>query len=112
MGNFLQGPGIVFENSASAFRALQKAEELLKRPNDEGLEKAIEDYKAAIDADPLYPSAYAKLAIAYSRQYELSRDPGTLELVEANAEKAIRLDRTFCSPPARSGVRENAPADK
>lgn len=81
-------------NSASAFRAFQTAEELRKRPNDDGLDEAIENYKIAIDADPNYASAYAKLAIAYSRLYDLNSDAGALDLAQGNAEKAISLDKT------------------
>jgi len=81
-------------HSAQAFRSLQTAEELRNRPNDDGLNEAIENYKIALDADPLYATAYIKLAIAYCRLYDLNRDPGILELVQANAGKGMRLDPT------------------
>jgi eukaryotic-like serine/threonine-protein kinase len=79
-------------NSVRALRAFQIAEELRNRPNDDGLNEAIENYKIALDADPQYAAAYVKLAIAYCHLYDLNRDPGILELVQANAERAIRLD--------------------
>ena len=78
--------------SVAAFTAFQTAEESAKQPNDDGLDAAIESYRKAIDADGKYAIAYAKLAIAYSRYYALHRDPGALELAQANAEKAIGID--------------------
>ena len=48
----------------------------------------------AIEADPKYATAYAKLAIAYSRFYALHSDAGALELAQANAERAITIDQT------------------
>jgi tetratricopeptide (TPR) repeat protein len=79
-------------HSADAFRAFQQAEELRKEPNDDGLDAAIENYKKAIDVDPHYSGAYAKLSLAYSRLYALHRDAGALGLAQANAEKALELD--------------------
>ena len=79
-------------DSVIALTAFQKAEELKSQPNDMGLESAIDSYKKAIDADPHYVNAYAKLAIAYSRFNSLHHDSGALELAQRNAEKAISLD--------------------
>ncbi len=78
--------------SLAAFSAFQAAEELRSRPNDDGLDEAIEKYKSALDADPQYALAYAKLALAYSRLYGLRTDSGALDLAQANADKSLRLD--------------------
>lgn len=80
--------------SAQAFRAFQTAEELRKRANDDGLKDAIENYKAAIETDPGYAAAYAGLALAYTRLYDSNGDPGSLQLAQGNAEKAMQLDRS------------------
>lgn len=82
-------------NSPRAFRAFQAAEEFRSRPNDDGLDQAIENYKAAIDADPQFALAYARLALAYSRLYGLRADSGALDLAEANATKALDLNRNL-----------------
>ncbi|MBV9267027.1 MAG: tetratricopeptide repeat protein, partial [Acidobacteriaceae bacterium] len=78
--------------SATAFKAYQSAEELRKKPNDDGLEDAIEKYKEAIEADPQYALAYGQLAIAYLRLNALKPASGALELAEANAGKAVQLN--------------------
>jgi eukaryotic-like serine/threonine-protein kinase len=84
--------------SLQAFRVFQNAEELRKKPNDDGLKAAIENYKAATEADSDYAAAYAKLGVAYTRLYDLDDDPGALQLAQGNAEKAMQLDKN--SPDA------------
>jgi eukaryotic-like serine/threonine-protein kinase len=78
--------------SAAAFTAFQSAETLMKQPNDTGLDAAIEKYKQAVDLDPHYAIAYAKLALAYGRLYGIRRDPGALDLARGNCEHALALD--------------------
>ena len=39
----------------------------MKQPNDSGLDAAIEQYKQAMELDPRYAIAHAKLAQAYGR---------------------------------------------
>jgi len=79
-------------SSAIALQAFLDAEELRKKANDDGLQAAIESYKKAIDADPRYAAAYAKLAWAYIRLNAITPDSGVLELSRANAEKALQLN--------------------
>ena len=79
-------------NSEEAYRAFQTAEELMKQPNDAGLAKAMENYRAAVDADPKYAMAYAKLALAYCRFYALHSEPAALELARRNAETALKFE--------------------
>ena len=77
--------------SADAFTAFQTAEALMKQPNDSGLDAALEKYKQAVELDPHYAVAYAKLAEAYSRHYEVRRDPGALDVARGNCERALAL---------------------
>jgi eukaryotic-like serine/threonine-protein kinase len=78
--------------SVAAFTAFQSAETLMKQPNDTGLNEAIEKYKQAVDLDPGYAIAHAKLALAYGRLYGIRRDPGALDLARGNCEHALALD--------------------
>jgi serine/threonine protein kinase/tetratricopeptide (TPR) repeat protein len=78
--------------SSRAFRAFESAEELMRQPNDAGVDAALEKYKEALEADPRYAAAYARLATAYARQYVLRRDPVYLDLARRNAEVALRQD--------------------
>jgi len=78
--------------SAAAFTAFQSAETLMKQPNDTGLNAAIEKYKQAVELDPGYAIAHAKLALAYGRFYGVRRDPGALDLARGNCEHALALD--------------------
>jgi tetratricopeptide (TPR) repeat protein len=78
--------------SVAAFTAFQSAETLIKQPNDKGLEAAIEKYKEAVDIDPDYAVAHAKLALAYGRLNAIHNDPGALALARGNADRALALD--------------------
>jgi serine/threonine protein kinase/tetratricopeptide (TPR) repeat protein len=79
-------------SSLTALAAFQAAQELRSKPNDSGLEAAIEQYKKAIEEDPQYALAHAELARAYCRLYGLRSDPAVLEFARLNAERAILLD--------------------
>ncbi len=81
--------------SGEAYKAFQTAEDLMKEPNDAGLDKALDQYKAAIDADPRYAIAYAKLAVAYCRLFSLHGDAAALELARRNAEAGLRMDKNL-----------------
>jgi tetratricopeptide (TPR) repeat protein len=78
--------------STAAFSAFQTAENLMKQPNDTGLDAAIEKYQDAVDFDPQYAIAYANLGIAYGRLHAIRHDPGALELARANCKRALTLD--------------------
>jgi len=78
--------------SVAAFTAFQSAETLMKRPNDTGLDLAIEQYKRAVELDPHYSTAHAKLALAYAHFYGVRRDAGALDLARENCERALSLD--------------------
>ena len=78
--------------STAAFVAFQRAETLMKQPNYSGIESAIEKYKDALDLDPRYALAYARLAAAYVHLYGPRLDPGLLDLARENCERALELD--------------------
>ncbi|MBV8631015.1 MAG: protein kinase [Silvibacterium sp.] len=79
-------------HSTQAYTAFQSAETLMKQPNYSGLAAGIEKYKEALDLDPHYVLAFAKLSEAYTRQYAIQRDPAALDLASANSERALDLD--------------------
>jgi tetratricopeptide (TPR) repeat protein len=72
-----------------AYAAFQEAEGLRVRESDGALEASIEAYKRAVDLDPRYALAEAKLSYAYFRLYILHRDPGNLVLASANCHSAL-----------------------
>jgi eukaryotic-like serine/threonine-protein kinase len=76
-----------------ALDAFQSAEALMKQPNFTGVESAIAQYKQAVDLDPRYALAYAKLALAYLRFYDMRRDSSSMVLAKANADTSLSLDR-------------------
>lgn len=78
--------------SPEAYAAFLEAESLKKKENDTGLDPAIEKYKQAIEIDPRYAVAQARLAWAYLRSYGLHRDPAALTLAGLNCKSAIQLD--------------------
>ncbi|MBV8863900.1 MAG: protein kinase [Acidobacteriaceae bacterium] len=80
-------------NSAAAYVAFESAQDLMKQPNDTGLDAAIAKYHQALDLDPRYAQAYGKLALAYCRLYGLRRDFAALDLARGNAENALRFNR-------------------
>ena len=79
-------------HSAAAFIAFQSAEAAFKRPDRASLDAAIEGYKQAIELDPRYALAYAKLAQAYANFSANERSPAALTLARSNCEVALRLD--------------------
>ncbi len=75
-----------------ALAAFQAAETLRKQPNDIGLEEGIEHYKQAVDLDPHFAEAHARLAFAYLHLYAVRHDPSALTLARANAETSLVLE--------------------
>ena len=78
--------------STAAFTAFQSAETLMKEPNDSGLDAAIEKYKQAVELDPRYANAHARLALAFGRLYALHHNPAALDLARRNCEFALTLE--------------------
>lgn len=77
--------------SPEAYAYFQEAAALMKQDNDTGLNAAIDKYKEALELDPRYATAYAKLALAYFRLYGMQRDPAAISLARSNCEKALTL---------------------
>ena len=76
--------------NSEAYAAFQAAETFSEPgQNDRGLDVAIEKYKQAIEIDPHFAVASAKLALAYFRYYILHRDSAALELAHENCRSAI-----------------------
>ena len=82
-------------SNPDAYAAFQAAEAQRKQPNNAGLERAIENYKQAIDLDPHYSFAIANLAVAYCGLAFLKHDPAAVALARANAETALALNPTL-----------------
>ena len=79
-------------DNAQAFTAFQTAEALRKQPNDAGVDAAIEKYRLAVDLDPHFAEAHARLAGTYLHLYGNRHDASFLTLGRANAETALVLD--------------------
>ena len=79
-------------HSAAAFTAFQSAEAAFKRSDRAALDAAIDGYKQAIELDPRYALAYAKLAQAYADYSATQRSPAALTLARSNCEVGLRLD--------------------
>ena len=62
----------------------QAAESLKKQENGKGLEASIEKYKQAIELDPHYALAHARLAFAYLSLYSKDHDPAAIDLARGN----------------------------
>ncbi len=71
------------------FQTYSEAEQLVNEPNHAGLEQAIDTYQHALDLDGHFALAYAKLAIAYVRQFYVAREPANLDLAGRNAVSAL-----------------------
>ena len=75
-----------------AYQHYATAEELMSQPNDAGLEQATEHYLRAVEIDPRFALAYARLSTAYIRKYHQSKDPALLNLAARNAELALKYN--------------------
>jgi len=73
---------------AAAYQPYYLAEDLITRPNDTGLDQAIEQYQKALDADPQFGLGYAELSLAYIRKYQRTHVSAELSLAGRNAELA------------------------
>ncbi len=85
-----------------ALAAFQAAEAYRKQDNDAGLEPAIEKYKQALELDPKYAIAQARLGWAYLREYGIHGNAGALALGRENCEAALTADPLL--PDAHLGV--------
>ncbi len=90
----------------AALQAYTAAEDFLAQPNDAGVDAAIENYQKALDADPRFALAYARLAMAYMRKFVKTRDGAALALASKNADQALHYN-----PDSAKAVLSRAMAD-
>ncbi len=74
------------------YQAYSEAEQLVNEPNHVGLEQAIDKYQHALDLDGHFALGYAELAIAYLRQFFVTRERANLDLASRNAANALRYN--------------------
>lgn len=77
-----------------AFQAYQTGLYFWNKRNKDSLEKAVEHFQQAINADPRYPQAYAGLADSYNMlgYYKFADEKEMLARAREAAEKALSLD--------------------
>jgi tetratricopeptide (TPR) repeat protein/tRNA A-37 threonylcarbamoyl transferase component Bud32 len=75
-----------------AFRLFTQAGELYARPNDAGLDEAIEKYQQVLQTAPRFALGYADLGIAYARKFIRTQDRAFLSLASKNSELALRYN--------------------
>lgn len=78
--------------SPEAYAAFQEARALMKQENDTGLDAAIDKFKQALELDPRYATAHARLALAYLHFYEIHGDAAALSLARGNCDNALALN--------------------
>lgn len=74
---------------ANVYQAYSEAEQLASEPNHAGLEQAIAKYQQALDQDQHFALGYARLALAYLKQFYFTREPANLDLAGSNATSAL-----------------------
>lgn len=87
----------------AVFQAFSEAEQLLNEPNHAGLREAIDKYQHALDLDGHFALGYAKVAIAYMKQFYVTKDPANVDLAAKNAARAI-----FYNPGSAMGLMSQA----
>ncbi len=92
--------------SPAVFQAFSSAEDLVVQPNDGGLDPAIEKYQKALDLDPRFALAYARISMAYSRKFTRTQDQATLDMAGKNADQAL-----FYNPDSAKAVLSRAIAN-
>jgi serine/threonine protein kinase/tetratricopeptide (TPR) repeat protein len=78
--------------SPAAFQRFQEGEDLLGQPNEAGLEQAIEKFQKALEMEPRFALGYASLAIAYCREFTVSRDRALLDVARKNGAMAVEYN--------------------
>ncbi len=95
-----------YTNDNEAYQLYLKGRFYWNRRTADGVQKAIEQFKAAANKDPGFALAYAGLADCYAiySTYIGSRVGDTLPLARSNALKAIELDSSLAEPHATLGI--------
>jgi serine/threonine protein kinase/tetratricopeptide (TPR) repeat protein len=76
----------------AALQAFAKAEDLVARPNDAGLDEAIEQYQKALELRQTFALGYAQLSRAYTRKFRLTHNAAELSLARRNADLARKYN--------------------
>lgn len=94
-----------YTDNPEAFRAYLKGRYHWNKYTHEGLERAIEYFRQAIDTDPVYALAYAGVADSYFRlanQYVAA--PLTIPKAKAAAMRALEIDPMLSQAHASLGI--------
>jgi serine/threonine protein kinase/Tfp pilus assembly protein PilF len=78
--------------SPEVFRTFSEAEQLANQSNGTGLEAAVAKYQQTVDMDPHFALGYARLSMAYTRQFLVNHEPARLKLAQSNTSLAIRYN--------------------
>ncbi|MBK9153881.1 MAG: tetratricopeptide repeat protein [Chloracidobacterium sp.] len=89
----------------AAYQAYLRGRFLWNRRTGESLDKAIEQFQAAIERDPNYALAIAGLADVYSiyRDYSVNAPADSMSRAEAYAKSAISIDGQLAEPHGTLG---------
>ena len=71
------------------FQVFSEAEQLVNEPNHAGLQQAIDKYQHALDLDGHFALGYAKLAVAYMKQFYVNKETANVDLASKNAARAL-----------------------
>jgi serine/threonine protein kinase/tetratricopeptide (TPR) repeat protein len=88
---------------AEVFQAYSEAEQLVNEPNHAGLQQAIDKYQHVLDLDGHFALAYAKLSIAYMKQFYETKEPANIDLANKNTANAL-----FYNPHSAMGLMSQA----
>lgn len=77
--------------SGEAYLSYLQAQDISSHPQSNALQKAIQLYQKAIELDPSFALAFARLAFVASTDYLNTGDPGSLEKARVAANEALRL---------------------
>jgi len=76
----------------AALEAFAKAEDLVARPNDAGLDEAIDQYQKALELRQTFALGYAQLSRAYTRKFRFTHNAAELSLARRNADLARKYN--------------------
>jgi eukaryotic-like serine/threonine-protein kinase len=77
---------------------------LLNYDRIENIENAVSVFRRALDIDPRYALAYAGLAEAYWRKYQLTKNGDWVDLARGACESALGIDPDAAQPHACLGM--------
>jgi non-specific serine/threonine protein kinase len=88
-----------------AFRLVLQANHFMDRMSSEGLRKGVELYRRAIEIDPAYAAAYARLSFAYGSLgfFGYANPAEVYPAMRVAATKALELDDTLAEAHAGLG---------